>query len=80
MSREPTLIKPALPKSSPKEKPATAAYIAYARQQYAASSDDIEIDDGPEVSIAEGGAWVAAWVWVDQEEAGLSRKKRARTA
>lgn len=32
-------------------------------------SDDIEIDDDPEVALGpEGeGAWVAAWVWVPAE-------------
>jgi len=80
MSRELSPIESALPKSSPNEQSATAAYIAQARQQHAVSSDGIEIDDSPDVSVAEGGAWVAAWVWVDQEEAGLCGKKRARIA
>ena len=68
------------PESSTNEQSAVSAYTAQARQQYAASSDNIEIDDGPEVSVAESGAWVAAWVWVDEEDAGLRGEKRARTA
>ena len=42
---------------------------------YTMSSDDVEIDDAPDVGIAEEGAWVAAWVWVMQEEAGLYEKE-----
>lgn len=80
MNRELSAIKPSLPKSSPREQSAIAAYISQARHQYAASSGKVEIDDRPDVSVAEGGAWVAAWVWVDQEEAGLCVKKRARVA
>ena len=45
-----------------------AAYISRARQLYIDSTDDIEIDDSPDVSDAGYGAWVAAWVWVDREE------------
>jgi len=53
-----------------------------AREQYAAGSDNnIEIDetlpDPPaQFSIADGGAWVAAWVWVcsdDIDAAGIDR-------
>lgn len=29
--------------------------------------DEIEIDDDAKVSIAEGGYWVQAWVWVQAE-------------
>lgn len=38
------------------------------------TSDDLEIDDEPELSIGEGGIWVAAWVWVsvDTEEEELT--------
>lgn len=42
--------------------------ITAARSNYAEpSGDDIEIDDVPLVSTAEGGAWVSAWVWVPVE-------------
>jgi hypothetical protein len=27
-------------------------------------NDELEVDDDPVVSLAEGGAWVAAWLWV----------------
>jgi len=51
-----------------------AAYIAQARSIYA--SDDLEIDYDPALSeVNEAGepkgAWVAAWVWVNSEEAGI---------
>lgn len=44
--------------------------IKQAREQYAIpSNDDIEIDDNPALSNVEGeGIWVAAWVWVSNEE------------
>lgn len=51
--------------------PIKAAYINEARRKYTKSTDDIEIDDRPNVGIAEGGAWIAAWVWVTQEDAGF---------
>lgn len=41
-------------------------HIAQARESYA--SDDVEIDDAPEVSEADNGVWVAAWVWVRDDE------------
>jgi hypothetical protein len=74
MSSDPGLVKSTAPKPTRKENAITLAYIAQARQQYTASTSDLEIDDEPQVSIAEHGAWVAAWVWVAQEEAGLSKK------
>lgn len=40
--------------------------IQKARKQW--TSDDLEIDDKPSVSVADGGCWVAAWVWVPMEE------------
>lgn len=47
------------------------AYIAAARQIWA--TDELEIDDEPVVSVSDdGGAWVAAWVWVSDEDAGLN--------
>lgn len=45
------------------------AYVSKAREKYAdPSSDDIEIDDDPFISTADGGIWVNAWVWVSDEE------------
>lgn len=54
-----------------------AAYITVARQRYTKSTYDIEIDDGPSVGITEDGAWVAAWLWVSQEEASLCEEEAA---
>lgn len=80
MRNDTGLIKSAAPSSTRKENGITSAYISQARQQYATSASDLEIDDEPQVSIARGGAWVAAWVWVAQEEAGLSKKTQTRSA
>lgn len=44
-----------------------AAAITSARNRYC-TSDDIEIDDTPSVSIADDGTWVAAWLWVPAPE------------
>lgn len=45
-----------------------ARYVEQARNQYV--NDDVQIDaTGVKVSRAEGGVWVAAWVWVSDEEA-----------
>ncbi len=47
-----------------------AAYIAAGREKWC--NDDLEIDDHPMVSLGgDPGAWVAAWVWVTDEDAGL---------
>lgn len=43
-----------------------AAEIEAARQQY--TSDEVEIDDMPEVSPADLGVWVSAWVWIARDE------------
>lgn len=44
-------------------------YIAAARHMYTAGTDDVEIDDEPAVSPGgDPGVWVAAWVWVSDEE------------
>jgi hypothetical protein len=61
---------PAQPPAPPDSK--QAAYIAQARSIYA--NDDLEIDDQAALSeVNEAGqpkgAWVAAWVWVNKEEA-----------
>jgi hypothetical protein len=47
-----------------------STYIEIARLQ---TSDELEIDDEPAVSIVDdngegNGAWVAAWVWVGEYE------------
>ena len=51
--------------------PNRTAYVSAAEEAY--SSDDIEIDDCEHnvVSGGEDGAFVAAWVWVSDEDAGI---------
>ena len=50
--------------------PNDAAYIGAAREVFA--TDDLEIDDDPNVSLGgDPGAWVHAWVWVSDEDAGI---------
>ena len=63
------------PISGGKVDAASAAYIAVARQRYTKSTYDIEIDDDPCVGITENGGWVAAWLWVSQEDAGLCEEE-----
>jgi hypothetical protein len=46
-----------------------AKIIAWARGFYC--NDDVEIDDEPAMSEADNGTWVAAWVWVNHEDAGI---------
>lgn len=46
------------------------AFIQAARDEYA-TTDELEIDDTPEVSEGDRGAWVAAWVWVSNDLAGV---------
>lgn len=43
-----------------------AGAIQQARDDY--TNDDIEIDDNPPVAVADNGVWVAAWVWVQNED------------
>ena len=31
-------------------------------------TDEVEIDDEPAIAPADGGTWVAAWVWMPDEE------------
>lgn len=50
-------------------RPEDPVIIQRARELYA--DDETEIDDDPAVSHADDGTWVAAWVWVSDEEAGL---------
>jgi hypothetical protein len=38
------------------------------------SDDDIEIDEHAQVKVVEGGAFVAAWVWVCDFDATHRRK------
>lgn len=60
-------VDPAEPVGSPELPTSHIRSIERAREMY--ESDDIEIDDDPEVALGpEGeGAWVAAWVWVPAE-------------
>ncbi len=52
------------------EGPYDGLYVSAAREHWA--SDNIEIDDDPRVSLgADPGAWVHAWVWVKDDEAGV---------
>jgi len=49
--------------------PRELAAIELAREKYALGSDnDIEIDDSPATSTGESGIWVAAWVFVPNDE------------
>lgn len=43
-----------------------AAHIECARELYC--TDELEIDEAPAVSAGDGGVWVAAWVWVYDEQ------------
>lgn len=42
-----------------------ATHIETARK---GATDDLEIDDDPMVSWADGGVWVNAWVWIDDNQ------------
>jgi hypothetical protein len=44
-------------------------------QEYA--TDDIEIDDEPATSKGEDGTWVAAWVWIPDEEEEKSSEEES---
>jgi hypothetical protein len=49
---------------------AKAKIIQYARDCFESpSNDELEIDDEPKLSGTDDGVWVAAWVWVNKEEA-----------
>lgn len=53
------------------EEPHLTPYITAAREH---CTDDLEIDDAPIVSEGgDPGAWVSAWVWVTDAEAGVER-------
>lgn len=46
--------------------PGNPTVISAAREAY--GDDECEIDDDAQVSEGEGGTWVAAWVWVEDED------------
>jgi hypothetical protein len=77
MSNDPSSIGPDTPRSGGKIDAAKAAYITVARQRYTKSNYDIEIDDVPIVGMTEDGGWVAAWLWVSQEDASLCKEEAA---
>ena len=41
-----------------------ATYAEQIEKARGQTSDDLEIDDNPEVSAGDDGVWVQAWVWV----------------
>lgn len=45
---------------------ATTEQIQRARDEH--GSDEVEIDDGAEISEGDGGVWVQAWVWLENDE------------
>jgi hypothetical protein len=77
MSNDPSPIRPDARTSGGEVGVAKAAYITVARQRYTKSTHDIEVDDFPSVGVVEDGAWVAAWLWVSQEDAGLCEEQTA---
>lgn len=49
-------------------KPTSKQYVA-AAQRLVGDSDDVQVDNNErKVSRGEGGAWVRAWVWVDDAD------------
>ena len=48
-------------------------YVKKARD-LVAGDDDIEIDDATTTSVGEDGAWVLSWLWVSNEDAGVTSK------
>jgi hypothetical protein len=42
-------------------------YIQFARA-HIQRDEEVEIDDDPMVSMSDGGAYVAAWIWVDDRD------------
>ena len=77
MDKDLSSIRPSAPTPGCNVEAAKAAYITVARHRYTKSTYDIEIDDNPRVGITEDGAWVAAWLWVSQEEVGLCEEEAA---
>lgn len=47
-----------------KNEPDDTAKVIIARARNEWADDDISIDDGAKVSVADDGAWVQAWVWL----------------
>ena len=47
---------------------ALLSVVEQARSTYC--TDEIEIDDQPVLSVADGGVWVSAWVWVETPDEG----------
>lgn len=45
-------------------------YVSAARAEIQAD-DDVEIDDHTTTSVGDGGAWVLAWLWISDEQAGV---------
>jgi len=55
------------PESPELDEPTRLRLVDHAREEYA--NDDLEIDDNAKVSLNdEGGAWIAAWVYVRLED------------
>jgi hypothetical protein len=52
-----------------------AAHIEKAREY---QTDNLEIDEGPEVLRGEGGMWVSAWIFVSDEEVKPDRNDEQR--
>lgn len=44
---------------------ATSDEVTMARRIY--ETNNIEIDEYPQVSVADNGVWVQAWVWLPKE-------------
>jgi hypothetical protein len=80
MGNDVNSVESAVPRPTRREQAVASAYIDCARKQYATSTDSLEIDDEPQVSIADGGAWVAAWVWVAQVQVPLRKKRQVRAS
>lgn len=45
-------------------------YVCAARAQIL-GDDDVEIDDSTTTSVGEDGAWVLAWLWISDDQAGI---------
>lgn len=46
--------------------PASSEQIAIAREHYV--DEHLAVDDDAEASASDDGAWIQAWVWVDQDD------------
>jgi hypothetical protein len=47
----------------------TKMFMAYIEKAHEYQTDDLEIDDAPEVVRGEGGMWVPARIFISDEEA-----------